>query len=91
MTQSSAGKTVLLQNDLSKKDRAQAGAPSHYLENHDTGECAEVPDGGVRHGQVVGRYCVFPTTITIQTSTYRNKKKIHLKQQDSLSADSKSN
>lgn len=41
-----------------------------YLKSHDTREGAEVPDGGVGHGQVVGRHRVFTTTVTIQASAW---------------------
>lgn len=36
-----------------------------YLERHDARHAAEVPDGGVRHGQVVRRNRVLPTVVTV--------------------------
>lgn len=37
-----------------------------HLEAHDAGQAAEVPDGGVRHGQVVGRHRGLPTGVAAQ-------------------------
>lgn len=36
-----------------------------FLKSHRTGQRAEVPDGGVGHGQVTGRDCVLPTASTV--------------------------
>lgn len=46
----------------------------HYLESHHARHRAEVPDGGIRHGQVVRRNRQLTTTVAFQTSTCQSEK-----------------
>lgn len=57
-----------------KRSQRHDGKP-RYLESHHARHRAEVPDGGVRHGQVVRRNCQLTATVTFQASACQMEKK----------------